>query len=351
MSNLGAMKQDTYEDAVRFRGDMKHYSPMRDAILGLGFVMHRITKEDTRSDIDVAINEMVFEILLKDRTTNKNIIWASNDYSFLGELYIAEHEIMIPLITDYNADIIQSRSAKEYSKQNYRTKSKAEVFTPSWICNEQNNLIDEQWFGRKNVFNNQSYKSWQSNTEKIVFPETKGKTWMDYVDARRMEITCGEAPYLVSRYDTVTGKEIAISERIGLLDRKLRVVNENTNDFMEWIKWAERAYQSVYGYEYQGDNLLIARKNLLYTFIDNMRYKFKRVPTANELEKIATIISWNIWQMDGLTKAVPVCEEREFYEQMTLFEEQKERVFCKIKDWRSKKIVEYISLLEGCNGE
>jgi hypothetical protein len=29
----------------------------------------------------------------------------------------------------------------------------AEVFTPSWICNAQNNLIDNTWFGRDNVFN------------------------------------------------------------------------------------------------------------------------------------------------------------------------------------------------------
>ena len=41
----------------------------------------------------------------------------------------------------------------------------------------------------------------------------------------RMEITCGEAPYLVSRYDTTTGEPIPIGRRIGLLDRKLCVIN------------------------------------------------------------------------------------------------------------------------------
>jgi hypothetical protein len=39
-----------------------------------------------------------------------------------------------------------------------------------------------------------------------------------------MEISCGEAPYLVSRYDTVSGNIISVDDRIGLLDRKLRVV-------------------------------------------------------------------------------------------------------------------------------
>lgn len=37
---------------------------------------------------------------------------------------------------------------------------------------------------------------------------SEDKDWRKYVDARRLEISCGEAPYLVSRYDTVTGCEI-----------------------------------------------------------------------------------------------------------------------------------------------
>ena len=38
-------------------------------------------------------------------------------------------------------------------------------------------------------------------------------------------------------------------------------------------------------FEFQGDNLLLARENLLYTFIDYMRYALKRTPTLNELKK------------------------------------------------------------------
>ena len=45
-----------------------------------------------------------------------------------------------------------------------------------------------------------------------------------------MEITCGEAPYLVSRYDVVKGEIIPVEDRIGILDRKLRVINENIDD-------------------------------------------------------------------------------------------------------------------------
>ena len=88
-------------------------------------------------------------------------------------------------------------------------------------CNEQNNLADDAWFGDKGVFNTSNNKQWSTNYNKIKF---SNKTWEDYVKSKRLEISCGEAPYLVSRYDTVTGKTIKIEDRIGLLDRKLRVV-------------------------------------------------------------------------------------------------------------------------------
>jgi hypothetical protein len=119
------------------------------------------------------------------------------------------------------------------------------------------------------------------------------------------------------------------------------VVNENTDTEKDWFKWTERAFQSTYGYEYQGDNLLLARENLLYTFIDNKIYKFGNKPSFEELKKIATIISWNIWQMDGLTYTTPLGTIPENNVQLSFFEEpekQPEASFCKIIDWRSKKI-------------
>lgn len=297
--------------------------------------------------------ETLLNILLKDRTTNHNIIWATDDYSKFGDLYKAESEIKAYQIINNINRILQPRIIKTSDNQFIRTREKGEVFTPSWICNEQNNLIDEQWFGRKDVFNIQRYKSWEPVKEKIVFSKAKGRTWKDYVDLRRMEIACGEAPYLVSRYDTVTGKAIELQSRIGLLDRKLRVINENVDDKEEWKNWAIRAYQSIYGYEYQGDNLLLARINLLYTYIENVEFKFGYKPDLKELKKIATIISWNIWQMDGITFTVPFCDKRGRFRQLSVFDKpdnidnKKENKYCKIKDWRSNKIIEYRSLMGG----
>lgn len=297
--------------------------------------------------------QALMDILLKDRTTDQNIIWATNDYEELGEGYEAHQEIKTKLLIDKKNILIQPRTRKNTKKQSNRTREMAEVFTPSWICNEQNNLIDEQWFGRKDIFNIQRNQGWQATTNKIVFPEKKGYTWKDYVDARRMEIACGEAPYLVSRYDTVTGEFIDLKSRIGLLDRKMRVINENVDDEQEWLRWSERAFQSVYGYEYQGDNLFLARENLLYTFIDNVQYKFGRKPSFAEVKRIAIIISWNIWQMNGVTGMIPLYEKRGGLQQMTLFDDFdniKNGVkckYCKIKNWRSrsKEIIEYKSMI------
>ena len=109
-------------------------------------------------------------------------------------------------------------------QQQARTKVHAEVFTPAWICNKMNNYCDEEWFYRKNVFNILQDKQWDITQEKILFPPNK--TWRQYIDSRRLEITCGEAPYIASRYDTSTGEAIPIRDRIGILDRKLRIINE-----------------------------------------------------------------------------------------------------------------------------
>lgn len=292
-------------------------------------------------------SKKVLEVLLLDRTTKRNIIWATTNYEELGEDYNQKYPVLLSLITEENSEVIQPRVLKKKEHQGNRTKEKAEVFTPSWMCNEQNNSIDEEWFGRQKVFNVEKNKSWKAIVEKVEFPNEKNKTWQNYVDERRLEVTCGEAPYLVSRYDSSSGILIDLKERIGLLDRKLRIVNENAQNESEWLKWSERAFQSIYGFEFQGDNLLIARENLLITFCEYMEEGLKRTPTEKELIKIANIISWNIWQMDGLTYTIPYQEPVYINEQLDLFKKSntREKKHCLIKDWRAKKILPFKELL------
>lgn len=306
--------------------------------------------------IDISEEEILkygkslFDILLLDRTTRRNIIWGTSDYEEYGKEYKAEFPITLELITGKNKNIIQPRIYKEKVDKTNRTKNKAEVFTPSWMCNEQNNMVDESWFGRKDVFNISEKTKWITNNKPIEFEKCIGKRWKDYVDEKRIEVTCGEAPYLVSRYDTVTGEYISENDRIGILDRKMRVVNENTTSEEDWNKWTVRAFQSVYGFEFQGDSLLLARENLLYSYIDYYKARFKTEPELKELKEIATIISWNIWQMDGFHYTVPFSVIHEINHQLILSEymgeNQLKPCYCKIRDWRSKETVTYVSLLK-----
>lgn len=297
----------------------------------------------------------ILKTLLIDRSTNRNIIWATSDYEALGSDYNSHLPILIESITGYNVGIIKPRILKTKEDQGNRTKAKAEVFTPSWVCNAQNNLIDNAWFDAEAVFNiENNNKTWTAIREKIQFPDEKNKTWKDYVDERRLEITCGEAPYLVSRYDSVTGESIELYRRIGLLDRKLRIVSENTDTEEDWFKWSQRAFESIYGFEFQGDSLLLARENLLATYCDYMQDKLKREPTKDELLTIAKIISWNIWQMDGLTFTIPYENAVERTEQMNLFDDagEEKTTYCIIRDWRAKKNNVFKDLLErGKNNE
>jgi len=312
-------------------------------------------------DIDVLEEEIIqlgnpiLDTLLIDRTTRKNIIWATSDYESFGMGYGAKCHIQPYLITGAHSKLICPRIAKAKEHQASRTRDKAEVFTPSWVCNKQNNLVDEQWFESKDVFNSACGDRWTTTKRKILFPDVKGKQWKDYVDARRMEISCGEAPYLVSRYDTVTGAPIPLLDRIGLLDRKLRVVNENTYSKEEWYEWALRALQSTYGYEYQGDNLLLARENVFLTFIENALYKNNEMPGDKILKAAARIISWNVWQMDGLKYTVPFGKLEESYRQLNFLDildgidnfEEPISLQSKIMDWRADRSVIFASLIKG----
>lgn len=261
----------------------------------------------------------ILETLLCDRTTGRNIIWADNEYEKLGEGYMGDDEITVDKITGLNSGVIKPRVAKESERQSQRTKSRAEVFTPSWLCNQMNNDIDEQWFGRRDVFNVEGDETWTAATDPVQFPKKKGHGWHSYVESLRLEITCGEAPFVCSRYDTVTGRALPPLARVGFLDRKLRIVSEKTKTQKEWMKWALKALKSTYGFEYQGDNLLIARINVFETFVEYYRDRWHIHPEAEILQEVAWITSWNFWQMNGLTDAVPT-NKMDAIVQSTLFD-------------------------------
>ena len=289
-------------------------------------------------------------LLLKDWTTGKNIVWATETYASFGAFYHADRQ-MFP---DFDINLIMDghllpRVQKSKKEQQERTRKKAEVFTPSWLCNIMNNFADEEWFGRKDVFNVVKEQAWKTTEAHVPF--ARKFDWQKYVLSTRLEITCGEAPYLVSRYDTVTGEPIPVEDRIGILDRKLRVANENAVSDATWCDWATRALQSVYGYEFQGDNLFFARVNLVQTFIDYYEARFHASPSMQRLRHIAEIVSKNVWQMDGLKGTVPFQPKEGFpdddgerNEQADAFgflemEGADELPPCKVWDWQKREVV------------
>lgn len=317
----------------------------------------------TNHSVDILENTIrrhdnLLEILLTDRTrtTNTkthNILWATDSY--LG--HKAKEEISILDITGPNTYLIQPRIAKSKEEQKCRTRDKAEVFTPKEIVYEMNQQVD--WAG----------KNWPADCN----------NWRDYVLENKLEITCGEAPFIVGRYNAANGKKIlTLGERVGFLDRKLQIVTKYAESKEEWIEWTIMAFKASYGYEWQGDNLLLARENLLYTFIDYWNDKFPedrinldRTVSEEKMQLligIATIISWNVFQMDGLKYVVPMsCKGSNIVDpippilQLLGEKPKKHKTECqgcklndpnlhngkyvKIMDWKKEKPVKFISLL------
>lgn len=262
--------------------------------------------------------------LLKDRTTNKSIVWATHSYELLGKGFGLYDRITPTRVTGAYANLIQPRSEKSKYDQKDRTKVRAEVFTPTWLVKKQIDAVDHDF---------------------------QGLDLEDYLDLKWLEITCGEAPYMVSRYDTVTGQALALEERIGFLDRKLHRLSEEVHEEEAWFQGAVTAYQNAYGYEYQGDSLLLARENLLASFIDYYQAKFDREPSPSQKQTIAQIISYNVLQMDGLTYTSPYSQQAKEAVQLSLFEEIAEQTSqpqkAQIKDWKTNELIDFERLSQG----
>lgn len=196
------------------------------------------------------LNDIIINILLQERTAN------------------------IKLDVNLNAAI--PRYMKASLDQKRRTKDKAEVFTPSSVVKKMNDSFDTNY--------NDSYE--------------------EYINRRVLEATCGEAPFLTTRYDASTGQQIPCDERAGLLDRKLQRIPDGV-DKSEWTALATRSLKATYGYEWQEDSIFLARKNLLLNTIEYHIDRFKELPDQDDIKEWATIISYNIFRMDGVTLCIP----------------------------------------------
>jgi hypothetical protein len=307
-----------------------------------------MTTEKLHQNIDVREDYLLkkdhlLEILLQDKTTENNIMWATDSYEEKGYLYAPNAQITTDLITGKNGSIIQPRAVKSKEEQLLRTREKAEVFTPLSIVKQMNDACDSIRISKNN--------------------------WQEYVALLKLEITCGEAPFIVSRYDPVAEKQelLPLSDRVGFLDKKLSVVSKYCTTQEDWLKWTKIAFQSSYGYEWQGDSLLIARENLLYTFIDYYQAQFKETPSSELQKEIAEIIVWNIFQMDGLKYVIPMSCKTETITikgEETLFGKEDDRIevkpcagcenktaknhngtYVKTMDWKEDKIIRFLDIV------
>ncbi|GAB5051502.1 restriction endonuclease [Pediococcus ethanolidurans] len=263
----------------------------------------------------------ILNILLIDRTTStpkktKNIIWANENYlKFGSRAYAATSQILPELVTNQMGSVIKPRALKTKAVQKERTKTKAEVFTPTWVVKMQNDAAEKSYL-----------------TDDL---ET-------YVKRDWLEIAAGEAPYMVTRYDVETGEIVPLEARVGFVDRKLRRISAEVNDKAEWQRLVTEAYKSSYGFEWNGDSLLIARENLLYTYRDYFYQKWLEEPTYGLFENIAEIISYNLFQMDGLKYIIPLSEKREkvIDTQLSLFDEEPQERW-KIKPGKRVKMMNW----------
>ena len=230
----------------------------KEGLFPFSFSLDKIRRADS------ALYSELLKILLSDRSRKRNIIWATDAYG--------EHAWSNP-ICQSAVPAIRPRAFKEDAEKQARVKTHAEVFTPFEVVSQMTETL------------------WKD-------PEGRDKTYL--------EITCGEAPFITSRYDAATGNPIPLEKRVGILDRKLQEAVKTAEGDEDWVEKAEAALKSVYGYEFQGDSLFLARLNVLDAFLENFEARFHRLCDRDLLLKEANIISWNFWQMDGRTQSSPV---------------------------------------------
>jgi len=200
----------------------------------------------------------IINALLHDHSTGHSIIYANSSYP--GHSFANE-------ITSDVALTFKSRKDKCMEDQVSRKDSLGEVFTPHRVVKEMT----------------KDY----ANT--LAITDTT------------LEMCCGEAPFVADTFDMLSGDSIAFDERAGVLDIKCRHA-KSTRDITA-------ALMSTYGYELQGDSLFLARQKVLDDAAEWHEHLLGKAPDEATLKQWAEIISWNFWQMDGLTGKTPSEDE------------------------------------------
>jgi len=276
-----------------------------------------------------SVSDEILSILLKDYTTGKNILWGTDNYTGLGAGFCADDSIDKKDVGGYNSNFIHPVIAKEGEARTEDIISFVKNIISLVPDNEEEEPIKEIIDGNLVYTSDTIVDENEENAEK---PEKinffyqsssieKAEKFLPYetayfavkpdnpinynlISKQFFVKNCGEGQYFVTRYDNTTGKTISISERGGIVDKKLSSLgNDLAED--EWQNWAKDAYRSVYGYEFCGTKLLIARANLLLTYEEYYEDVFGLPITEKDLKEVANIIIRNIIQADGKKGVIP----------------------------------------------
>lgn len=241
-------------------------------------------------------DDLILDILLRDKTTGKPLVFPPDQTSgrpspFLGleDLYGVQSQKDMP----DEAEEVQTLC--------------------SW--NRKLNQLDEVWFQRSGVFNTPTAEGWIPAADPVYFEDPFH--WKKYVN---QQIYVPDLDWGAALTFAGTSENLPLNERMGQLDRELRLVNENVRSQQEWQKRTSTMLARMLGCAKDPIRLFRARLCVLETCREAFQARFGHLPSARDEKALAHIVARNLFQSEDELNTVPFQEMEETL-QLSLFEE------------------------------
>lgn len=241
------------------------------------------------------IDESVLETLLTDKSTRRPLVWPSGPNH--PAAWMSREDFLRPQLA---AEDPQAEQAEFLE----------------W--NRKLNTLDAAWFGHEPAFNEESAQGWQTLSEPVAFDDPFH--WKKYVTRPVFLFQAGHGQALVFRPFAQGAEPMQYGKRMGILDRRLRIISENTREESEWLRWAESALQSLYGTDVSPLAIFQARLSALVAVREAYAQRFGGQLPVREEKYMVTTLCWNLFQMDPRTGCSFPVEEKPAPVQLSLFE-------------------------------
>jgi hypothetical protein len=185
---------------------------------------------------------------------------------------------------------LRRRCDKPKAEQRARTKRRAEVFTPTSVV----------------AFMNDHAEAAKCN---VPVEELDTVSWRDRIQLRALDSCCGEGAFTTTLYDPITGEDIPEPERVGILDRKLRLVVEHAPMSLA-PRYLLTALRTSYACDIMGDNVILARMNVYLAWLEAYRRAMGTPPSIAEMNEACEVICGTVMQVDALTGMLPASDLR-----------------------------------------